>query len=226
MEKYINKEELASYVDHTGLKPDLITDDIEELCNEAVKYSFASVCINPCYVSIAKEFLKDSKVKVCTVIGFPLGTTTTEVKVLEASQAIKNGAAEIDMVLNIGALKEEKFDYVEKDIKAVCESCKGKALVKVIIETCLLNNDQIIKACELAVSASADYVKTSTGFSLSGAKESDVVLMKETVGKSIGVKASGGIKDLNTMIKMIKAGATRIGTSSSVSIMKEKIKNK
>ncbi|MCK9216387.1 MAG: deoxyribose-phosphate aldolase [Firmicutes bacterium] len=226
MEKYINKEELASYVDHTGLKPDLITDDIEKLCNEAVKYSFASVCINPCYVSIAKEFLKDSKVKVCTVIGFPLGTTTTEVKVLEASQAIKNGAAEIDMVLNIGALKEEKFDYVEKDIKAVCESCKGKALVKVIIETCLLNNDQIIKACELAVSASADYVKTSTGFSLSGAKESDVVLMKETVGKSIGVKASGGIKDLNTMIKMIKAGATRIGTSSSVSIMKEKIKNK
>lgn len=226
MEKYINKDELAPYVDHTGLKPDLITDDIEGLCNEAIKYSFASVCVNPCHVSTAKEFLKDSNVKVCTVIGFPLGATTTEVKVFESSQAIKNGAAEIDMVLNIGALKEEKYDYVVKDIKAVCESCEGKALVKVIIETCLLNKNQIIKACELAVSANADYVKTSTGFSLSGAKESDVVLMKETVGKSIGVKASGGIKDMKTMIKMIKAGATRIGTSSSVKIMEEKVINK
>lgn len=226
MGKHMNKEEFAPYIDHTGLKPDLLTTDIKKLCNEAIEYSFASVCVNPYYVSTAKEFLKYSKVKVCTVVGFPLGATTTEVKVLEASQAIKNGAAEIDMVLNIGALREKKFDYVEKEIKTICESCKGKAFVKVIIETCLLDNNQIIKACELAVSAGADYVKTSTGFSLSGAKESDVALMKETVGNSIGIKASGGIKDLDSLINMIKAGATRIGTSSSVNIMNEIDKDK
>lgn len=222
MEKYMNKKDLASYIDHTALKPDIVIDDIQKLCDEAIKYSFASVCVNPCYVFIAKEFLKNSDVKVCTVIGFPLGATTTEVKAFESAQAIENGADEIDMVINIGALKEGKYNYVENDIKAVYEVCKGKALLKVIIETCLLDDKQKIEACKLAVSAGADYVKTSTGFSVSGASVSDIELMRTTVGKSVGVKASGGIRDLSAMIKMIEAGATRIGTSSSVKIINEK----
>ena len=165
--------------------------------------------------------MNGSDVKVCTVIGFPLGATTSEVKVFEASQAIENGAKEIDMVLNIGALKEGRFDYVEKDIRAVAETCRGKALLKVIIETCLLDDNQKIKACKLAKIAKADFVKTSTGFSNSGAKVADIVLMRDTVGNEMGVKASGGIRDLNTLLKMIEAGASRIGASASVKIINE-----
>ena len=217
----MDRKLLASYIDHTALKPDIVKTDIEKLCDEAIKHGFASVCINPCYVSFAKEYLNGSDVKVCTVIGFPLGATTSEVKVFEASQAIENGAKEIDMVLNIGALKEGRFDYVEKDIRAVAETCRGKALLKVIIETCLLDDNQKIKACKLAKIAKADFVKTSTGFSNSGAKVADIVLMRDTVGNEMGVKASGGIRDLNTLLKMIEAGASRIGASASVKIINE-----
>ena len=221
MGKYINRRELASYIDHTLLKPDVVSSQIEKLCHEAILYSFASVCINPCHVLAAKKFLVGSDIKICTVVGFPLGATFTEVKAVEAAQAIENGADEIDMVINIGALKDANYDYVEKDIKAVYEVCKGKSLLKVIIETCLLDDEQKIKACELAVSAGADFVKTSTGFSKSGAVITDVELMKKTVGDNVGVKASGGIRDLHTAIKMIDAGATRLGTSSSVNIINE-----
>lgn len=218
---YMDEKKLASYIDHTILKPDILTSDIKKLCEEAVEYSFATVCINPFHVGSAKKFLAGTGVKVCTVVGFPLGATTKEVKAYEASCAIENGAHEIDMVINIGALKDGNYDYVEKDIKAINEICKERALLKVIIETCLLNDDQKIKACEISAISGADYVKTSTGFSKSGAVATDVRLMKKIVGDSIGVKASGGIRDLSRMIEMIEAGATRIGTSSSVAIIKE-----
>ncbi len=218
---YMDGKRLASYIDHTLLKPDILTSDIRRLCEEAVEYSFASVCVNSFYVCSAKNFLKDSHVKVCTVVGFPLGATSKEVKAYEAAQAIENGAMEIDMVMNIGALKEGNYDYVEKDIKAVHEVCKDRALLKVIIETCLLDDDQKIKACEICATSGADYVKTSTGFSKSGATASDVKLMRKIVGDFMGIKASGGIRDLRRMMEMIEAGASRIGTSSSVGIMKE-----
>lgn len=221
MGKNYDKKGLASYIDHTLLKPDVVSSQIEKLCLEAIQYSFASVCINPYHVRTAKKSLENSDIKICTVVGFPLGATFTEVKAVEAAQAIENGADEIDMVINIGALKDANYDYVEKDIKAVYEVCKGKSLLKVIIETCLLDDEQKIKACELAVSAGADFVKTSTGFSKSGAVITDVELMKKTVGDNVGVKASGGIRDLHTAIKMIDAGATRLGTSSSVNIINE-----
>lgn len=217
----MDRKLLASYIDHTALKPDILKTDIEKLCDEAIKYGFTSVCVNPYYVSFAKECLNGTDVKVCTVIGFPLGATTSEVKAFEASQAIENGAKEIDMVLNIGALKEGRFDYVEKDIRAVAETCRGKALLKVIIETCLLDDNQKIKACKLAKIAKADFVKTSTGFSTSGAKVADIVLMRDTVGNEMGVKASGGIRDIDTLLKMIEAGASRIGASASVKIINE-----
>lgn len=220
----MDRKNLASYIDHTLLKPEATKADIKKICDEAIIYGFASVCINPCYVSSAKEYLGESDVKVCTVIGFPLGATTSEVKAFEAAQAIENGADEIDMVINIGALKDERYDYVENDIKAVAEKCKGKALLKVIIETCLLNDDQKIMACKLAKSAGADFVKTSTGFSISGAEVSDIILMRNTVGKEMGVKASGGIRNLETTLKMIEAGASRIGASASVKIVSEKDK--
>lgn len=217
----MDRKNLASYIDHTVLKPETIQEDIKKICDEAIRYGFASVCINPCYVYSVKEYLEGSNVKVCTVIGFPLGATTSEVKAFEAAQAIENGADEIDMVINIGALKDERYDYVENDIKSVAEKCKDKALLKVIIETCLLNDNQKIMACELAKSAGADFVKTSTGFSTSGAEASDIMLMRNTVGKGMGVKASGGIRDLETTLKMIEAGASRIGASASVKIINE-----
>lgn len=217
----MDKKNLASYIDHTLLKPETAIVDIKKLCDEAIEHGFASVCVNPCYVTSVKEFLKESDVKICTVVGFPLGATTSEVKAFEAAQAIENGANEIDMVINIGALKEERYDYVESDIKSVAEKCKGKALLKVIIETCVLDDEQKTRACELAKSAGADYVKTSTGFSTSGAKVSDILLMRNTVGRDMGVKASGGIRDLETALKMIEAGASRIGASASVKIINE-----
>lgn len=212
---------ISSYIDHTILKPEASEKDVIKICNEALEYGFASVCINPCFVKLAYSMLKDSSVKVCTVIGFPLGANTSTVKAFEADEAIQNGAEEIDMVLNIGALKDGKLQYVQEEIEAVAKVCKGRALLKVIIETCLLSDEEKIKACNAVKLAGANYVKTSTGFSSSGATEADVALMRKTVGEDFGVKASGGIRDLAAALVMIKAGATRIGASASVKIIKE-----
>lgn len=214
-------KDLAAYIDHTILKPEATEKEIIKICNEALEYGFASVCVNPCYVKLAYSLLKDSPVKVCTVIGFPLGASTSSVKAFEAEEAMQNGAQEIDMVLNIGALKNGDYKYVTDDITAVASVCKGKALLKVIIETCLLEEHEKVEACKAAKLAGADYVKTSTGFSKAGAKEEDVALMRKVVGDQMGVKASGGIRDLDTALAMIRAGATRIGASASVNIMKE-----
>lgn len=208
-----------SYIDHTLLKADANEEQIHALIDEAKEYQFASVCVNPTWVKTAANFLKDSSVKVCTVIGFPLGASTSTVKAFEAKDAIANGADEIDMVINIGALKSSNFKLVEDDIKAVVES-SGTKLVKVIIETCLLTDDEKVKACQLAKSAGADFVKTSTGFSTGGATIEDIALMRKTVGPDMGVKASGGARTLEAAQAFIKAGATRIGTSSGVAIMK------
>lgn len=212
---------IAKMIDHTALKPDTTKEQILQLINEAKKNKFASVCVNPTWVKQASEELKDSGVNVCTVIGFPLGANTTATKVFEAADAIKNGATEVDMVINIGELKDKNDVYVEQDIKAVVEAAKGQVLVKVIIETCLLTQEEKVRACELAKKAGADFVKTSTGFSKSGATAEDVKLMRKTVGKDMGVKASGGIHTREDALKMIEAGATRIGASSGVSIISE-----
>ncbi|OMP67633.1 deoxyribose-phosphate aldolase [Domibacillus epiphyticus] len=211
--------DIAKTIDHTLLKADATKEEIEKLCEEAKRYGFASVCVNPSRVKQAAEILRESEVKVCTVIGFPLGAVVAEVKAFETKTAIDHGAAEVDMVINIGALKDADFDTVEKDIKAVAASAKGKALLKVIIETSLLTEKEKKKACELAVAAGADYVKTSTGFSTGGATEDDIRLMRDTVGPKIGVKASGGVRTMQDAMAMIKAGATRIGASSGVSIV-------
>ena len=209
---------LNKYIDHTLLKPDASQEQIETLIEEAKKYDFASVCVNPTWVSFAAQALKTTDVKVCTVIGFPLGANTPELKAFETSDAIRNGANEIDMVINIGALKSQNFDLVEKDIRAVVEAAKG-TLVKVIIETCLLTDDEKVKACQIAQKAGADFVKTSTGFSTGGATVRDVALMRKTVGPDMGVKASGGARSYEDALAFIEAGATRIGASSGVAIM-------
>jgi len=208
----------ASYIDHTLLKADATQSQIEKLCEEALTFKFASVCVNPSYVKLCAEKLVNSEVKVCTVIGFPLGATTSQVKAFETKDAIQNGATEIDMVINIGALKNKQYDVVLNDIKEVVTAANG-TLVKVIIETCLLTDEEKVKVCELSVEAGADFVKTSTGFSTGGATAEDVALMRKTVGPSIGVKASGGVRNLEDMKKMIESGATRIGASSGVAIM-------
>jgi len=206
-------------IDHTLLRPDATKNEITKLTDEAKKYEFASVCVNPTWVAYAAEQLANTNVKVCTVIGFPLGASTTATKAFEAANAIENGATEVDMVINIGALKDGDHDYVEQDIKAVVDAAAGKALVKVIIETCILTDEEKKVACQLAVKAGTDFVKTSTGFSTGGAVAEDVALMRETVGENIGVKASGAIRSLEDMEKMIAAGASRIGASSGVKIM-------
>lgn len=213
-------KDLAKFIDHTLLKADAKKEEILELCEEAKIYSFASVCINPTWVRTVAAALKESSVKVCTVIGFPLGASTSEVKAFETKNAIENGATEIDMVINISALRDGDDETVKKDIVSVVEAAQGKALVKVIIETSLLTDKEKRTACELAVVAGADFVKTSTGFSTGGATEEDVNLMRAVVGPVTGVKASGGVRSLEDMQKMIKAGATRIGASSGVQIMK------
>ncbi|MGV3467052.1 MAG: deoxyribose-phosphate aldolase [Heyndrickxia sp.] len=210
---------LAQMIDHTLLKANATKAEIQKLAEEAKEYSFASVCVNPTWVKTAAEILKDTPVKVCTVIGFPLGANTSEVKAFEAKNAIENGATEVDMVINIGALKDKQYDIVEKDIKAVVEAAKGKALTKVIIETCLLTDEEKEIACQLSVKAGADFVKTSTGFSTGGATVEDVSLMRKVVGPTIGVKASGGVRSLEDAENMVKAGATRIGASSGVAIV-------
>ncbi len=210
---------LAKYIDHTILKPETTEAQVKAICAEAREHSFFSVCVNPCNVSLVKEELKGTDVKVCSVISFPLGANIPEVKAFEATKAIEDGADEIDMVINIGALKDGKYDYVREDIKAVVEACKGKALLKVIIEACLLTDEEKVKACELSKEAGADYVKTSTGFSSGGATAEDIALMRKTVGPELGVKASGGVRDFEGAKKMIDAGASRIGASSSVAIV-------
>ncbi|MFL6563279.1 MAG: deoxyribose-phosphate aldolase, partial [Bacillus sp. (in: firmicutes)] len=193
---------IAAMIDHTLLKPEATKQQIESLCQEAKEYKFASVCVNPTWVVTAKELLQGSGVMVCTVIGFPLGATTFETKAFETKNAIENGAEEVDMVINIGALKDHNDELVEKDIRAVVEAAKGKAHTKVIIETSLLTNEEKIRACELAVKAGADFVKTSTGFSTGGATAEDIALMRKTVGPDLGVKASGGVRSTEDVQKM------------------------
>lgn len=214
----MKKNEIARMIDHTILKADAGEKKVREVCMEALQYNFASVCINSCNVPLAHEILKESNVKVCTVIGFPLGAAATEAKAFEAKDAVSKGADEVDMVINIGRLKDGNYDYVEKDIKAVVQAVKGRALTKVIIETCLLTDEEKVKACEIAKKAGADFVKTSTGFSTGGARAEDVKLMRKTVGDEMGVKASGGIRTYEDAEKMIMAGASRIGASASIAI--------
>ncbi len=213
---------IAKMIDHTNLKPDATIEDIKKLCSEAKSYDFASVCVNPTNVTLSVEFLKDSDVRVCTVVGFPLGANTSKTKAFETGEAIKNGASEIDMVMNIGALKSRNYELFKEDIEGVVKAAKG-SIVKVILENALLDKKEKIKACLIAKEAGAHFVKTSTGFGYPGATAEDVALMRRTVPK-MGVKASGGIRDLKTTLDMIKAGATRIGTSTGVAIMKEALK--
>lgn len=207
-------------IDHTVLKADTPIETIKRICDEAMEYGFASVCINPCHVAYCADYLKDSDVNVCTVIGFPLGANTSAVKAFETKDAIANGADEIDMVMNIGALKDKNYDLVRDDVKAVVEAANG-TLVKVILETCLLTEDEIKKACELCVEAKADYVKTSTGFSTRGATIEDVRIMKEAVHGKAKVKAAGGVRTPEDMVKIVAAGADRIGTSAGCSLVKK-----
>lgn len=211
--------ELNKYFDHTLLKPEATEAQIDKLCEEAKEYNFYSVCVNSCYVRKASENLKGSDVKIAAVVGFPLGAMSTKAKAFEAAEATADGADEIDMVINVGMLKDKRYDDVRADIKAVADSSKS---VKVILETCLLTDDEIVKACELSEEAGADFVKTSTGFSTGGATEHHVSLMKKTVGDRLKVKASGGIRTLETTLKMIDTGADRIGASASVNIINEK----
>ena len=216
-------ENVARYIDHTLLKADATIAEIQKLAQEAKEHHFASVCVHPNKVAIAYEILKDTPdVKVCTVIGFPLGATLSEVKAYETKLAIEKGATEVDMVIPIGELKEGNDDYVLNDIRAVVEAAKGKALVKVILETSLLPGEQIVRASQLAAEAGADFVKTSTGFSTGGATVEAVALMRKTVGKKLGVKASGGIRSFEDTKAMIDAGANRIGASAGVAILSGK----
>lgn len=210
---------VAKMIDHTLLKADATKDQIEIICAEAKEYNFASVCVNPAWVKLSSDLLNGTEVKVCTVIGFPLGASTPETKAYETKNAIENGATEVDMVINIGALKGGDNELVERDIRAVVDAAKGKALTKVIIETCLLTEEEKVRACELSVKAGADFVKTSTGFSTGGATAEDIALMRKTVGPEIGVKASGGVRSAEDAQKMIDAGATRIGASSGAAIV-------
>lgn len=212
---------INQYIDHTLLKPESRQDQIDKLIREAKTYNFASVCINPTWVSYAAKALEGTDIKVCTVIGFPLGATTSAVKAFETKDAISHGADEVDMVINIGQTKSGHFAFVEEDIRAVVEA-SGDKLVKVIIETCLLTDKEKIKACQAAVAAGADFVKTSTGFSTAGARLDDVRLMRQTVGPDVGVKAAGGTRSLEDAQAFIEAGATRIGTSAGVTIMEGK----
>ena len=207
-------------IDHTALKPNTNKESILKLITEAKTYDFASVCVNPCWIELAHQELKNTDVKVCTVIGFPLGANTTEVKVFEAKDAIEKGAQEIDMVINIAMLKDKEYDYVENEIHQIVEAAKDKAIVKVIIEACLLTDEEKIKACELSQKAGADFVKTSTGFSTGGATVHDIALMRKTVGAEMGVKASGCVHTHEEALAMVEAGAKRIGASAGVKLLK------
>lgn len=212
--------ELNKYIDHTLLKPEATKEQITKLCQEARQYDFASVCVNTCYVPLAKELLAGSDVKVCCVVGFPLGAMDTVSKAFEAKTAVANGAQEVDMVINIGALKDKDYDYVTKDIAAVVEASKP-AIVKVIIEACLLTDEEKVEACKCSMNAKAEFVKTSTGFSTHGATPEDVALMKKTVGNVCKVKAAGGVRSYDDAMKMIEAGADRLGCSAGIKVMEE-----
>ncbi|NOW05848.1 deoxyribose-phosphate aldolase [Clostridium beijerinckii] len=212
---------IAKYIDHTILKPEATVEDVKKLCKEAKEYNFASVCVNGCYAKLVSTELMGTDVKTCVVVGFPLGAMAKEAKAFETNQAIENGATEIDMVINVGALKDKNYSLLKEDIEAVVNAAQGKALVKVIIETCLLTDEEKVKACEIAKEAQADFVKTSTGFSSGGATKEDIALMRKTVGPDLGVKASGGVRDFKTAMEMINAGASRIGASASISIVSE-----
>lgn len=207
----------AKLFDHTILKADAVKEQVAKVCEEALEYGFASVCVNSYYTAFVAQQLKGSDVKVCTVVGFPLGQMSTAAKAAETKIAVADGAQEIDMVINVGALKDGEYDLVLTDIREVKKAC-GQALLKVIIETCLLTQEEKVKACELSKEAGADFVKTSTGFSTGGAEAEDVALMRKTVGNAMGVKASGGIRDRETAQKMAEAGANRLGTSATVAI--------
>ncbi|ADO76818.1 deoxyribose-phosphate aldolase [Halanaerobium praevalens] len=220
----IKPRDMAKMIDHTNLNPTATVDDIKKLCAEANEHEFASVCIHPIYVPLAAKLLEDSSVKVCTVVGFPLGASTTEVKSYETRNAIKNGAQEIDMVMNIGAFKSGAYEIFKTDIKSVVDATKKSGvssdiIVKVILETCFLKEEEIVKACEIIKDAGADFVKTSTGFGDYGARVEDVGIMRKTVGREVGVKASGGIKNFEQALEMLDAGANRIGASSGVTIV-------
>lgn len=219
----MNAKKLASYIDHTLLKPQASENDISRVCREAIEYGFFSVCINPSYVSLVSNFLKNSSVKVCSVLGFPFGANTLDVKILEAKKAIQDGANEIDMVINLGAMKSGKYQQVKDEINAIVEQVKqyNNTAVKVIIETGLLNRDEKILACKIVKESKADFVKTSTGFNTSGATIADVKLLRQVVGPNFAIKASGGIRTYNNAIQLINAGANRLGTSSGVLILKE-----
>ena len=220
----LTKKQLAAMIDHTLLKPFATAAEISQLCTEALEQNFASVCINPCYVSLAKSLLVGTGIPVCTVVGFPLGASETVVKSFEAKEAVQAGASEIDMVINLGAIKDSRFDEAHEDIRAVVKgifSVNNKAIVKVIIETCYLTEEEKVQACLLSKKAGAHFVKTSTGFGTGGATVEDIVLMRRTVGEEMGIKASGGIKNAAQAIAMIEAGATRLGVSAGVSIVSE-----
>lgn len=216
---------IERYIDHTLLKPDATEEQIRRLCNEAKNFHFAAVCVNPTWVKFCAEILKGTDVKICAVVGFPLGANLSEIKAEEARLAVADGASEIDMVMNIGAMKSGKFRQVQEDIRTVRQAAPD-AILKVIIETCLLTDDEKWLACQMAERAGADFVKTSTGFSVKGATIPDIVLMRKTVGPKIGVKASGGIKTYEDAKKMIDAGASRIGTSSGVAIITAELETK
>lgn len=215
----LTSQTIARMIDHTALAASTTAADIEKLCAEARQYHFASVCVNPCYVAMASKLLQDSDVKVCAVVGFPLGANRSRTKAAEAVDAIWDGAAEVDMVVNVGAVKSGRFDLVEADIAAVVSAVAGTGLIKVILETCLLSDDEKRRVCAICVACGVDFVKTSTGFSTGGATVEDIRLMREAVGPEMGVKASGGVRDRATAAAMIEAGATRIGTSSGVAIV-------
>lgn len=220
----IKPRDMAKMIDHTNLNPTATVEDIKKLCEEAKEHEFASVCVNPIYVPLSAKLLEESSVKVCTVVGFPLGANTTETKSFETRNAIKNGAQEIDMVMNIGAFKSGAYEIFKSDIKAVVDATKtagvtSDIIVKVILETCYLDEEEIVKACETAKDAGVDFVKTSTGFGSYGARVEDVSLMRKTVGRDVGVKASGGIKNFEDALNMLDAGANRIGASSGVEIV-------
>ena len=210
---------IAKYIDHTILKPDATTEDVKRFCSEAKKFGFASVCVSPCNAALVSKELKGTAVNTCVVVGFPLGSTTKEVKAFETKQAIENGADEVDTVINIGALKEKNYELVRGDIKAVVDAANKKAIVKVIIETCLLTDEEKIKVCEISKEVGADFVKTSTGFSTRGAVKEDVSLIRKTVGPEFSVKASGGVRNFNLAMDMINAGASRVGASESIAII-------
>ena len=210
--------ELNSYIDHTILKAEATQSEVIQLCAEAKQYKFASICVNTCFAELVSKELKGSDVKTCVVVGFPLGAMITEAKAFEAKTAVEKGAQEVDMVINVGALKEKRYDFILEDIKAVVNASRP-AIVKVILETCLLTDEEKVKACELSVEAGADFVKTSTGFSTGGATSEDITLMRKTVGKNIGVKASGGVRTKADALEMIEAGASRIGASASIKIV-------